>query len=105
MVSDEPLVVCCGRLVEPLALVVGSVAGQQAGSAPGLDCAGAHLELLGDLAEREEPLGAQSVAVAGKPVFAAVCRALSARFSLLRSLKTCLERRYAVRGKRPHSGC
>jgi len=34
-----------------------------------------------------------------------VCRALSARFSLLRSLKTCLERRNAVRGKRPNSGC
>jgi transposase len=64
-VWGESGVVCCGRLVESFVLVVGAVAGEQTGGAPGLDCAGADAELVGGLVDREQAAGAESVAVAG----------------------------------------
>lgn len=52
------------ELVEVFAFVVGQPAGEQAGVAPGLDGAGADVEVAGDLVEGQQSLVAQSLGVA-----------------------------------------
>jgi transposase InsO family protein len=55
-----------GRVEEPGVAVVGSVAGEQAGSMPGLDGGGAYAESVGDLGDGEFAGGVQSVVPAGE---------------------------------------
>jgi hypothetical protein len=54
---DQAWVAGGGRLVELLVAVVGLVAGEQAGAAPGLDRVVVDAELLGDLGEGEHAGG------------------------------------------------
>ena len=58
---DEAGIARDGRVEEPGVAVVGPVAGEQAGTMPGLDGRGAHAELLGDLGDGEFAGGAQPV--------------------------------------------
>jgi hypothetical protein len=55
-------------LVEVLAFVVGQAAGEQSGVAPGLDGAGADVQVAGDLVEGQQSLVAQALGVAAQLV-------------------------------------
>jgi hypothetical protein len=63
-VADEAWVPASGWLIEPFVLVVGLVGSEKPGVAPGLDRAGVHAELFGDLVECQQAAGAESVGVA-----------------------------------------
>ena len=60
---DEAGIAGDGRVEEPGVAVVGLVAGEQAGTVPGLDGAVVHAEVLGDLGDGELAVGAEPVGV------------------------------------------
>jgi hypothetical protein len=69
--GDEARVAGCGRLEQPLVLVVGLVRDEQPGAVPVLDRGGVHSEGPGDLGHVEQAAGSQPLGVAGHVVCAA----------------------------------
>jgi len=64
LLFDESRVAGLGRVEEPLVLIVGLVAGEQSGGAPGLDRAGVDVQPFGDLVGGEQAACAEAVGVA-----------------------------------------